>query len=80
LLEEAIAGGFDGSGEFDLLLTEAFGTDEDWPELVEAMRANVPAPSIEILDWPTPDPSRVEHGKGLARVGICPLEARQCSC
>jgi hypothetical protein len=58
LLEEAIAGGFDGSGEFDLLLTEAFGADEDWPELVEAMRANVPAPSIEILDWPTPDPSR----------------------
>jgi hypothetical protein len=58
LLEEAISGGFDGSGEFDLLLTEAFGTDEDWPELVEAMRANVPAPSIEILDWPTPGPSR----------------------
>lgn len=53
LLEEAIAGGFDGPGELERELTEAFGADADWPELVEAMRANVPAPSIEILDWPT---------------------------
>ena len=58
LLEEAISGGFDGSGEFDALLSEAFGLDDDWAELVAAMRANVSAPSIEILDWPTSRLSR----------------------
>jgi Transglutaminase-like superfamily len=58
LLEEAIAGGFDGSGEFDALLTEAFGADDDWAELVDAMRANVPPPAVEILEWPTSRLSR----------------------
>jgi hypothetical protein len=52
-LEEAIAAGFDGPGELERELTEAFGADADWLELVEAMRANVPAPSIEIVEWPT---------------------------
>jgi hypothetical protein len=52
-LEEAIAAGFDGGGGLETQLTEAFGADTDWLELVNAMRANVPAPPIEILDWPT---------------------------
>jgi hypothetical protein len=50
LLEEAIAAGFDGSGELEVRLTEAFGADTDWPELMKAMQANVPAPSMEILE------------------------------
>jgi Transglutaminase-like superfamily len=58
LLEEAIAGGFDGSGELGGFVAEAFGGDADWPDLVDAMRANVAAPSIEILDWPTSRPTR----------------------
>jgi Transglutaminase-like superfamily len=57
-LDEAISGGFGGSGEFEILLTEAFGADQDWSELVDAMRANVPAPSLEIVDWPTAHLSR----------------------
>jgi hypothetical protein len=57
-LEEAIEGGFSGSGDLNPLLTETFGADADWGEVVEAMRANVPAPPIEILDWPTSRPSR----------------------
>jgi hypothetical protein len=52
LLEEAITGGYEGSGDF-VLLVEAFGTDADWAELVAAMRANIPEPPLEILDWPT---------------------------
>jgi hypothetical protein len=58
LLEEAIANGYEGSGDFDHLLAEAFGADTDWPELAAAIRANVPAPSIEILDWPASRPTR----------------------
>jgi hypothetical protein len=41
LLEEAIASGLDGLGGLEAELTEAFGADPDWPELVEAMRAEV---------------------------------------
>jgi hypothetical protein len=57
-LEEAIAAGFDGPGGFEAELTEAFGDDADWPELVEKMEANVPAAPVEILAWPTARPSR----------------------
>jgi Transglutaminase-like superfamily len=52
-LEEAIASGLDGPGGLEAELTEAFGADPDWPDLVEAMRANVPEPSLELLEWPT---------------------------
>jgi hypothetical protein len=38
LLDEAIAHSYEGSGDFDHLLTEAFGADTDWPELVAAIR------------------------------------------
>jgi Transglutaminase-like superfamily len=53
LLEEAIAAGLDGPGGLEAELTEAFGADPDWPELAEAMRANVAGPSLELLEWPT---------------------------
>jgi Transglutaminase-like superfamily len=53
LLEEAIAAGLDGPGGLEAELTEAFGADPDWPDLVAAMRANVPAPPLELLEWPT---------------------------
>jgi hypothetical protein len=57
-LEEAIAAGFDGPGAFEAELTEAFGDDAEWPELVERMQANVPAAPLEILAWPAARPSR----------------------
>lgn len=57
-LDEAIAAGFDGPGGFEAELTEAFGDDADWPELVERMKANVPAAPLEILAWPTARLSR----------------------
>jgi Transglutaminase-like superfamily len=58
MLEEAIAAGFAGDGGLEAELTEAFGEDADWPELSDAMRANIPAPAIEILEWPTSRPTR----------------------
>jgi hypothetical protein len=64
-LDEAIAAGFDGTGPVEAELTEAFGADPDWPELVAAMRANVPAPPLELLDWPT---SRVTRPIRLFRL------------
>jgi Transglutaminase-like superfamily len=67
LLEEAIASGLDGPGGLEAELTEAFGGDPDWPELVEAMRANVPPPQLELLDWPT---SRLARPLRLFRLPV----------
>lgn len=54
-LDEAIAGGFSQPELFEPLLTDAFGTDNDWPELLKAMADNVPPPPISIDSWPRRD-------------------------
>lgn len=57
LLEEVIAAGFHQPELFADMLEPAFGSDPDWPELVERMRHNQPAAPITISDWPTITPS-----------------------
>jgi hypothetical protein len=34
-----------------------FSVDRDWTDLAARMRANVPPPALEILDWPAPRPT-----------------------
>src|SRR5215831_6960364 len=55
-LEEAILGGFAQHEMFPQLAVH-FSVDSDWSELVARMDANVPAPPLEILDWPVPTPT-----------------------
>jgi Transglutaminase-like superfamily len=55
-LDEAISGGFTQHELFPQLET-LFSVDPDWDRLVERMRANVPPPALEILDWPSPVPT-----------------------
>jgi hypothetical protein len=54
LLDEAIAGGFSQPELFDGLLEELFGEDPGWPGRERRMRANVPPPVVELIDWPDP--------------------------
>jgi hypothetical protein len=69
LLEELIDGGFSQPEMLEPVLSQAFGDATDWPRLRERMRANIPEPPIEILDWPQPifgppqDYSRVEPSR-----------------
>jgi hypothetical protein len=53
LLAEAIDGGFSQPELFEGELEKLFGADPAWPSLTERMRANVPPPLVELLDWPT---------------------------
>jgi hypothetical protein len=55
-LEEAILGGFAQHEMFPQLAVH-FSVDSDWSELVARMEANIPAPPLEILDWPVPTPT-----------------------
>jgi hypothetical protein len=65
-LDEAIGAGFSQPELHEPRLTEAFGADPDWPDLVAAMRRNVP-----------PAARCVGHGAGVVGVGHRPLAARQ---
>ena len=57
LLEEVIAAGFHQPELYADVLESAFGADPDWPQLLERMRDNQPAPQITITDWPCITPS-----------------------
>ncbi|MBB5867963.1 transglutaminase-like putative cysteine protease [Allocatelliglobosispora scoriae] len=56
LLQDAIDAGFCQPEIFEPELTGVFGADEDWPELLARMAANVPPPTLELLSWPTLTP------------------------
>ena len=55
-LDEAISGGFTQYELFPQLVM-LFSVDRDWNKLTKRMRANVPPPPLEILDWPSPVPT-----------------------
>src|SRR5215831_9890129 len=55
-LEEAILGGFTQHEMFPQLAVH-FSVDSDWSELVARMDANIPQPTLSILDWPVPKPT-----------------------
>ncbi|HEU0238144.1 MAG TPA: transglutaminase domain-containing protein [Micromonosporaceae bacterium] len=55
-LDEAISGGFTQYELFPQLVM-LFSVDRDWTDLAARMRANVPPPALEILDWPAPRPT-----------------------
>lgn len=53
VLDRAIGAGFRQPDFFWDLLTEAFGRDSDWDDLVARMSAPALPPSVEITAWPT---------------------------
>jgi transglutaminase superfamily protein len=59
LLDEAVAAGYCQPDVFGAgMLAEAFGGDEDWPELSARIAANETPATLELLDWPTVTPAR----------------------
>lgn len=56
-LDEAIEAGFHQTDMFEPELTAAFGTDPDWPQVLERARGNVPEPPLRITAWPEPGPA-----------------------
>lgn len=52
LLQTAVDGGFSQPELFDGELERHFGEDARWRGLAEQMEANIPAPSLELLEWP----------------------------
>ncbi|TWD80528.1 transglutaminase superfamily protein [Kribbella amoyensis] len=56
LLVEAIDGGFSQPELFDGELEKVFGADAEWPDWQHRMAANIPAPTLELLDWPDAAP------------------------
>src|SRR5665647_2687021 len=52
LLVEVIAGGFHQPEMFAEEFASTFATEPAWTQQQEQMRSNVPAPPIELLDWP----------------------------
>jgi hypothetical protein len=52
LLAESIESGFSQPELFEGELEKLFGADAAWPSLSERMRANVPPPQVDLLDWP----------------------------
>jgi Transglutaminase-like superfamily len=57
ILEGAVAAGFSQPELFEGLLERHFGDEPTWSAIVARMRANVPPPPVELLDWPDPPPS-----------------------
>jgi hypothetical protein len=56
-LEEAVAVGFCQPELYEPRLTHAFGDRADWPEVLAAMRRNVPPPPVTLLEWPVVTPT-----------------------
>jgi hypothetical protein len=56
VLDRAIEAGFHQPELHDPELTEAFGADPDWPQVLARMASNVPLPPVELLSWPTARP------------------------
>jgi hypothetical protein len=40
-------------------LTEAFGADRDWAQVLARMEANAAPAPVELLTWPTDRPARL---------------------
>lgn len=57
LLVEVIAGGFHQPEMFAEEFASTFATEPAWTQQQEQMRNNVPAPPIELLDWPDYPPA-----------------------
>ncbi|NUT36532.1 MAG: transglutaminase domain-containing protein [Hamadaea sp.] len=55
-LLDAIDGGFFQPELFGGDIERMFGDESDWPQLAAKVAANVPAPRLELLDWPTLTP------------------------
>jgi hypothetical protein len=55
LLDEAATGGFCQPELFEGTLEELFGSHPGWEALHERMRS-APPPTLELLDWPAPEP------------------------
>ncbi len=66
LLEECLLGGFHDLNMFGTAFQDSFGTDPDGPELLARITANVPAPPVELVRWPTARP--------LLPLGLCRLD------
>lgn len=56
-LDEAIADGFFQPSIHEPGLSETFGSEPDWTELLSAMAAKTPAPPLELLAWPVVRPT-----------------------
>lgn len=57
LLVELIAGGFHQPEMFAEEFASTFATEPAWTQQQEQMRDNVPAPPVELLDWPDYPPA-----------------------
>jgi hypothetical protein len=57
LLQECISGGFYQVENFDSAFDSSFGTEPDWPDVLERIRANFPAPPVELVRWPCAQPA-----------------------
>lgn len=57
LLRDAVANGFSQPELFGDALERQFGSGPEWVELLAAMADNVPLPTVELLEWPDPEPS-----------------------
>ncbi|GIG59638.1 hypothetical protein Lfu02_40100 [Longispora fulva] len=57
VLDEVIAAGFHQPELMEPFFTAAFGADPDWALLKAVMAANLPAPAVTLLDWPTITPT-----------------------
>jgi hypothetical protein len=57
VLDEAIAGGYNQPDVHRPELADAFGTDPDWPELIDRIEHNAAPVPLAFVDWPTITPS-----------------------
>jgi len=57
LLVDLVDAGFYDLVTHQELFAETFESEPDWPQLRARMLANMPAPPVELLDWPTATPT-----------------------
>lgn len=57
LLEEAAAGGFSQPELFEGRIEQHFASLPQWEQVKARMDANVPAPPLELVQWPDPAPA-----------------------
>lgn len=76
LLQECVSGGFYQVEIFDGAFDTSFGTEPDWPDVLERIRANFPAPPVELVRWPCAQPAFPLSLFRLDRDGEARLAAR----
>jgi Transglutaminase-like superfamily len=76
ILTAAVDGGFSQPELFEGELERHFGAEPAWPTVAAQMRANVPPPPVQLLEWPDPPPTHPVRLDRLPRAREAELRAR----